>query len=115
MNKRKVGRTFSRKRGVRSAFLRELSRSLVWHGRIHTTDARARELRSLTERLVTHAKKGTLASRRYLGAVLGNMVAKKLIDETAKKYSTRNGGYMRIIKKEPRKSDGARLAIIEFV
>ncbi|MDO8558096.1 MAG: 50S ribosomal protein L17 [bacterium] len=115
MNKRKVGRTFSRKRDVRKAFLRDLSRSMVLHGRIQTTDARARELRRIVERLVTHAKKETLASRRYLVAALGKDVAKKFIDETEKKFSTRNGGYTRIIKQESRKSDGAKLAIIEFV
>lgn len=115
VNKRKVGRTFSRKRDVRKAFLRSLLRSLVTHGRIHTTDARARELKRLADGLVTRAKLGTLVSRRYLTTYLGADAAKKLLDTIAKQYSSRAGGYTRMYKKEARKSDGAKLAIIEFV
>jgi large subunit ribosomal protein L17 len=115
MNKRKVGRTFSRKRDVRRAFLRDLLRSLILHGRIHTTDARAREIKSMADRLVTHAKKGTLASRRYIEAYVGAAAAKKLISDLAVKFKTKAGGYTRLIKKDPRKGDSAKLAILEFV
>ncbi|MDP3963243.1 MAG: 50S ribosomal protein L17 [bacterium] len=115
MHKRKVGRTFSRKTDQRRAFLLGLERALILENRIHTTDARAREIRPRIERLVTHAKKGTLAARRQLIGTVGGEAAKKMFEEIAKRYTERSGGYTRIIKKEPRKSDGARLAIIEFV
>src|SRR3989338_4218705 len=115
MNKRKVGRTFSRKRDVRKAFLRSLARALALHGRIATTDARARELRPIAERLVTHAKKRTLASRRFLIEQVGASVASAFIDMVHKKYNDRRCGYTRIVKRISRKSDGARRAIIEFV
>lgn len=115
MHKRKVGRTFSRKRDQRRAFLRSLARALILKGRMHTTDARAREIRPVVERLVTHAKKGTLAARRHLIANVGQDAAKKLSDDFAVRYRDRFGGYTRIIKKEPRKSDGAKLAIVEFL
>ena len=115
MHKRKVGRTFSRKRDVRRAFLRSLARAFVLHGRIATTDARARELRPFVERLVTHAKKGTLASRRFLIAQLGKSATGTFTVMVNEKYGDRRGGYTRVIKHMPRKSDGARLAIIEFV
>ena|SRR3989344_4056204 len=115
MNKRKVGRTFSRKRDQRKAFLRGLLRALILQERIHTTEARAKEIRPLVERLVSHAKKGTLAARRLLVSSVGDEVAKKLMNDIAKRYGERSGGYARIIRKESRKSDGAKLAIIEFV
>ena len=95
--------------------MRSLSRALVLHGRIQTTDARARELRRLAERLVTYAKKNTLVDRRNLSALLGRDVARKFMKEMEEKFSTRNGGYTRIIKQGSRRSDGAKLAIIEFV
>lgn len=115
MNKRKVGRTFSRKRGPRKAFLRSLLRALVLRERIYTTDARARELKRLADVLVTRAKKGTLADYRHLTAYLGPDAAKKLIKDAKKRFGSRLGGYTRTYKQEARRSDGAKLAIIEFV
>ena len=115
MNKRKVGRTFSRKRDVRKAFLRSLLRALVLHGRIQTTDARARELKRIADTLVTKAKSDTLVHRRYLISFLGEDGAQKLRTDIAGRLASRKGGYTRMFKMEARKSDGAKLAIIEFV
>jgi len=85
-------------------------------GRIRTTEAKAKELRPFIERLVTKAKPGTLAARRLVIASLGTVFrAKKLVDVIAPKYATRPGGYTRIVKLPPRRSDGARMAIIEFI
>lgn len=115
MHKRKVGRTFSRRRKVRRGLLKSLARALVMRGRIETTDARARELRRITDRLVTHVKSETVAGRRRVAVFIGDDAAKKLTAEAQKRFADRRGGYTRIIKKEPRKSDGAKIAIIEFV
>ncbi len=85
-------------------------------GRIKTTEAKAKELRPFIERLVTKAKPGTLAARRLVISNLGTSFrAKKLVDVIAPKYAARPGGYTRIVKLPPRQSDGAKMAIIEFV
>ncbi len=108
-------RKFGRERGPRRAFLKSLSRNLILHGRIKTTQARAKELRPLVEKMVTHGKVATLANRRLLIAELGDArVAGKLI-KTAEGYKGRTGGYLRITKMGPRKGDAAPMAIIEFV
>jgi len=108
-------RKFGRERGQRKAFLRSLSRNLVLHGRIKTTEARAKELRPLVEKLVTKGKNATLANRRAIIAQLGDTrMANKLI-KTAEGYTERKGGYLRITKMSPRKGDAAAMAMIEFV
>ncbi len=108
-------RKFGRERGPRRAFLKSLSRNLILHGRIKTTEARAKELRPLVEKMVTKGKTATLANRRLLIAELGDSrVAGKLI-KTAESYKERTGGYLRITKMGPRKGDAAPMAIIEFV
>lgn len=79
--------------------MRSLSRSLVLHEKIETTIAKAKELRPYIERLVTTSKKPSLSSRRAAMVKIGDSTAvKKLHDELAKRYSTRNGGYTRIIR-----------------
>lgn len=92
-----------------------LARSLFLNKKITTTKAKAKELSSFAQRIITRSKKGDLASRRFLAGYFGNKVSKKLIDEIAVKYKERKGGYVRIIKMAPRKSDGAEMAIIELV
>jgi large subunit ribosomal protein L17 len=88
----------------------------VRHERIVTTEAKASEARRVVERLITHGKKGTLHHRRLALAELPNKeVIKKVFDELAPKYSTRPGGYTRIIKLGPRKGDAAPTALIELV
>ena len=108
-------RKFGRERGARRAFLRGLSRNLVLHGRIKTTEARAKELRPLVEKMVTKGKRATLADRRALVAQLGDeRMAGKLI-KTAEGYKDRKGGYLRITKMGPRRGDAAPMAVIEFI
>jgi large subunit ribosomal protein L17 len=97
--------------------MRSLARSLVLHERISTTEAKAQALRPQVERLVTYAKKNTLASRRLAKSKLGSDEAvKKLFDTIGPRYKERNGGYTRVIKRARRGSNDARkLAYIAFV
>lgn len=109
-------RKLSRETGQRRALLRSLAESLVLHGKIKTTEAKAKELRPFIEKLVTKGKEETLASRRILVSRLGSAkVAKKMIDEFSKKYKERRGGYTRIIKLGSRGGDASPMALIEFV
>ncbi len=91
--------------------------SLIRHERITTTDARARELRPIIEKLVTKAKDNSVNSRRLVLSRLYNRhpETKKLFDELAPKYAERAGGYTRILKLPRRKGDAAAMALIEFV
>lgn len=111
----KKGRKFGRKRGARKALLRNLLFQLIMHERLTTTEAKAKELRPAIEKLVTAAKKGTLASRRKISAKLPGRAAEKLFKVIAPRLIDRRGGYTRIIKFLPRKSDSSRMAMIELV
>ncbi|MFA5745002.1 MAG: 50S ribosomal protein L17 [Candidatus Paceibacterota bacterium] len=99
------------------ALLRSLARSLILEGTISTTEAKAKTLRPFVERLVTYAKKNTLASRRLTKARLGDTAAtKKLFDVIGPRYVDRKGGYTRIVKRTKRGTNDARkLAYIAFV
>lgn len=110
-----VNRKFGRERGQRAALLKSLARNLVIKGKIKTTEARAKEIRPLVEKLITKAKSPTLANRRALIVSLGAAVTANKIIRTAAGYVDRNGGYIRITKMGPRKGDAAKMAIIEFV
>lgn len=105
---------FGRERNQRNALLKSLSRSLALRGRMTTTLAKAKATRPMVEKMVTRAKRGTLADQRALVAVVGAPVAKKLM-ERAKTYESRRGGYLRIVKMGARKGDAALMAVIEFV
>jgi len=108
-------RKFGREKGQRKAFLKSLARNLVIRGRITTTEARAKEIRPMVEKMITRGRNATLANRRMLVSALGDeRTAGKLI-KTAEGYKTRAGGYLRIVKMGPRKGDAAAMAIIEFV
>ncbi len=110
-------RTFGRSRSQRTALLRGLALSLIEHGKIQTTEAKAKELRPYVERLITKGKEATLTSRRVVMSKLGEPhtdIVKKLFDEVAKRYADRNGGYTRIIKLGET-SAGRREACIELV
>jgi len=113
----KKGKKFNRKTGQRRAFLRSIANELILTGRIETTEARAKAIKPIVEKMLTLAKAGTLARRRLLLARLHNQDAiRKLFDELAPRYKERNGGYLRIIKEGKwRKRDGVKVAIIEFV
>jgi large subunit ribosomal protein L17 len=111
-----AGKKLGRPKDQRRALLRSLASEIVRHERIVTTEAKASEARRVVERLITHGKKGTLHHRRLALAELPNKeVIKKVFDELAPKYSTRPGGYTRIIKLGPRKGDAAPTALIELV
>src|SRR5690554_2788819 len=112
MRRRKLGRTS----GHRRALLRNQVTSLVLHGRIETTEAKAKSIKPLADKMVTLGKRGDLAARRQAAAFLLDPAAvKKLFDEVAPRYSDRNGGYTRIIKTGVRRGDAAPMAIIEWV
>lgn len=96
--------------------LANLATALFQHGRITTTEAKAKRLRPLAERLVTFAKRGDLhARRRVLAIVRDKGVVHTLFTEIAPRYENRHGGYTRIVKIEPRKGDNAPMAVIELV
>ncbi|GAB0237063.1 50S ribosomal protein L17 [Staphylococcus pseudintermedius] len=122
MGYRKLGRTSDQ----RKAMLRDLATSLIVSERIETTEARAKELRSVVEKLITLGKKGDLASRRNAAKTLRNVqilnedettqtTLQKLFGEIAERYQERQGGYTRILKVAPRQGDGALKVIIELV
>ena len=112
MGYRKLGRTT----GQRRALLRHLTTSLIRHGRIETTEHKAKELRPVAEKMITLAKQGDLASRRLaLSYIMDETVVKSLFDEIGPRYKERNGGYTRIIKGAPRRGDAALMCLIELV
>ena len=109
---RKLGRTSSQ----RKALLRNQVTNLIYHGKIKTTETRAKEAGSLAEKMITLGKTNTLHSRRQaLAFITKEDVVTKLFAEIAPKYADRNGGYTRIIKIGPRRGDAAPMAIIELV
>jgi len=98
------------------ALLANLATSLFEHGRIKTTEPKARALRPYAEKLITHAKKGTLHNRReVLKKIRDKDVVHALFAEIGPFFADRNGGYTRIIKVEARKGDNAPMAVIELV
>lgn len=115
MRKRNKGRMLSRPYSQRKALLKSLATSLFLHGKIKTTEAKAKELRVVAERFITRARDNKIYNRRILAQTLAPKILEKLMKEIAPQYLSRPGGYTRIIKLGPRKSDGARMAIIELV
>ena len=100
----------------RMAMLRNLVTSLLENGKIETTVAKAKEVRSLAEKMITLGKDNTLHSRRQaLAFITKEDVVTKVFAEIAPKYAERNGGYTRILKIGPRRGDAAEMAIIELV
>ena len=95
--------------------MRSLAFNLISKGKMETTEAKAKELRPFIEKIITLAKKETVASRRLIGARVSPKAVSKVFKDIAPKYKTRAGGYTRIIKTAIRESDGARMAVIEFV
>ncbi len=111
-----INRKFSRPTDQRIAMLKNLTTSLLENGRIETTVAKAKEVRSTAEKMITLGKQNTLHARRNaLTYITKEDVVKKLFDEIAPKYADRQGGYTRIIKIGPRRGDAAEMAIIELV
>ena len=98
------------------AILRNLSRSLITHGRVVTTEAKARRLRPYVEKLITKARKGDLSMRRLvLSELQDRSVVHRLFADLAPKIGDRPGGYTRILKLGQRRGDGAAMAMIELV
>ena len=101
---------------ARKAVLRSLVTSLFQHGRIQTTEAKAKELRRVADKMISLAKRGDLHARRQaLSYIMEENVTRKLFSELAEKYTDRNGGYTRIMKLEPRKGGAAPLGNIELM
>lgn len=112
-SKRKFGRVKKQK----NALLNSLALNLIVREKIKTTEPKAKELRPFIEKLITRAKKGDMATRRLIISKLQNRrrEVKKLFEVLAPKYADKKGGYTRILKLGARKSDGAKMAIIEFI
>lgn len=109
---RKLGRPTAH----RNAMLRGMVTYLIENGSIETTLTRAKEVRSLAEKMITLGKKNTLASRRQaLAFITKEDVVKKLFDEVAPAYADRNGGYTQIYKLGPRRGDAAEMALIKLI
>ena len=109
-----------RKRGKTEGYLRSLDRGLVTdllgHEKIVTTEAKAKRIRPIAEKMITYGKSGTLNSRRLtLAYVFEEKVAEKVFDELAKRYADRAGGYTRITKLELRTGDRASMVQLELV
>lgn len=126
MAKRKLGRTSSQ----RKALLRDLATQLIVHERIETTEARAKDLRSVVEKMITLGKRGDLHARRQAQQFIRRQTAvnadeegnetevyalQKLFDELGPRYADRQGGYTRIMKMGPRRGDGAPVVVMELV
>ncbi|WP_028829983.1 50S ribosomal protein L17 [Proteocatella sphenisci] len=100
----------------RNLVLRNMTTDLLKHGKITTTETRAKELKRMADKMITLGKRGDLHARRQaLAYMMDETVVKNLFDEIAPKYAERNGGYSRIIKTMPRRGDAAPMAIIELV
>jgi len=111
-----AGRKLNRSASHRRALFRNLVTALLERERIRTTDAKAKETRRLTERMITLGKEGTLAARRRaLTFVQSRAVVKKLFEDIAPRFKERNGGYTRIIKVGIRHGDAAPVSVIELV
>lgn len=110
----KKGRKFGRKTDQRAALKKSLASSFFMLGRITTTEAKAKEMRPIVERYLTRAKNPSLANRRLLAAIFSDAVIKKIFAQAAD-LMARPGGYTRIIRLGQRKTDGAKMAILELL
>ncbi|MBI1813621.1 MAG: 50S ribosomal protein L17 [Deltaproteobacteria bacterium] len=111
----KSGRKLNRTSAHRKALFRNLVTSLLEHESVRTTDAKAKELRSFADRIVTLGKRGTLHARRQaLAFVRSASVVKKLFDDIAPRFRDRPGGYTRVIKLGVRRGDAAAMSVVEL-
>ena len=110
---RKLGRDNKHRRSM----LANLTKDVIMNGKVITTETRAKEVRKFVDKMITYGKNGSLVARRQALAFLHNDSAavKKVFDELAPKYATRDGGYTRILKLDERRGDNALMAIIELV
>jgi large subunit ribosomal protein L17 len=113
---RVAGRKLSRPTGHRWALYRNQVTALLAHEKIITSEAKAKEIRSLAERVITLGKDGSLTSRRRaLAFITDKKVVEKLFNDVAPRYANRAGGYTRLVKLGPRRGDNAAMAQIELV
>ena len=116
MRHRKAGRHLGRDSAHRRALYRNLVTDLLRYERITTTDAKAREIRPIAEKMITLGRRGDLHARRQaLSYIYDRYVVDKVFEDIAPRMASRPGGYLRITRLEPRKGDGARMAVIETV
>ena len=116
MRHKVAGRRLSRPTGHRRAMYRNLMTDLLDHEKIITTEAKAKEVRSLAEKMITLGKGGGLQSyRQALSVIMDKKVAEKIFTELAPRYAERPGGYTRIVKLGPRLGDGAPMVQLELV
>ncbi len=117
MRHQKTRHKLSRDSAHRRALLRNLSKEVIEHGRIRTTAAKAKAVKPEVEKLITLAKEDNLHNRRLALSKLGHdeFIVGKLFSDVAPRYSTRPGGYTRILKLGPRKSDSTEMVYIELV
>lgn len=116
MRHQKSGRKIGSNSSHGQAILNGLAAQIFEHGRIQTTETKAKELRSVVDKMITLGKRGDVHARRQaLGRIEDRVLVHKLFSEIAEKYRERAGGYTRIMKLGPRQGDGARMAIIELV
>ena len=110
-----------RKLGVdnkhRRSMLANITKDVIMNGKVQTTETRAKEVRKFVDKMITYGKDGSLVARRNALAFLQNddAAVKKVFNELAPKYATRNGGYTRIIKLSERRGDDALMVILELV
>ncbi len=122
MNHRKKGRKLGRVRKQRRALLKSLLASLILKGKIKTTEAKAKEIKPLADKLIGIVKEAgrnkeslVVATRRLKNLVSASATSELFSEKYSQKFSQRNSGYTRIVKTEKRKTDKAAMAIIEFV
>ena len=110
---RKLGRTNKHRRSM----LANLTKEVIMHERIETTETRAKEVRKFVDKMISYGKDGSLVARRKALAFLQNntVAVKKVFDELAPRYANRNGGYTRILKLAERRGDDALMVILELV
>ena len=110
------GRKLSRPTGQRMLMYRTQVTDLIRHERLRTTEAKAKEVQGMVEKVITLGKKGTQNHRRQaLGFITDENMVRKVFDELAQRYASRAGGYTRVVRMEPRKGDGASMALLELI
>ena len=116
MRHKVAGRKFSRETSHRLAMYDTMVTQLFMYGKVTTTEARAKEVRIIAEKMVTLGKDGSLDARRRAGEIVKDKeVLHKVFSEIAPRYADRSGGYTRILKLGPRQGDGAPMALLEMV
>ncbi len=110
-------RKFGREKNARQALIKSLLRSVILHEQIETTEAKAKEIRPILEKLVTRGRTDTVANRRIVAARVSSedKVVKKLFEEIAPRYKDRMGGYTRVVRSGRKGSDARSMAVISFV